>query len=194
MDLQYIEASLQRTAGPFAELLDQGSNLFNFQGARHRALFGERNRRGRHPYHTWQVGIAAGVADLRTHLGAETVQQVDQAFQASDVRVAPDSQVAFADAGVLVHRQGLREDQAGLALGTGTVVHAVPVGDEAVFCGHVHAHRRHDDTVTQFQTVQFERGKQQAHVGGSIGSNDGLMLSYANILCKYAHFCAVGTF
>ncbi len=173
VDLDTVEAGLDRTAGGVDVLGDDGRDLVLGQLARHRVRLhpvggehlaggGQRARGdGLEAVLVVRVGDPAGVHELDDDPAALAVHGVGDLAPALDLRVAVDAgrgQVALADGARL---RALGDDEGGR--GALAVVLDLEVGGDAVRVRAVAGQRRQHDAVRQLAEGGGQGGEQVGH-------------------------------
>ncbi len=185
VNLEDVEAGLQRTLGGVGPMALEGCQVVNRELPRHDVARRHRLGRRRHglpaPLSACQVvGRQRPVAEPGPLHGAFTARmrdldgrhhplrphEVGDALERRDVRRRPQPHVAVGDAALRGNRGGLDEDAAGAAERQPAEVREVPVLGDAVD-GGIGGHRRDHHPIGECQGANGDGGKQQrlGHVG-----------------------------
>ncbi len=184
VDLDDLEARLERQLRRGGELGDDVAQLLAAQLVRHGVALVEGDRAGpqrrpaallgrQRPFAApRRVGaaLAARVGELEARDGAVGADLLDDAGEGLGLRLVPQPQVVRADAAFGGDAGGLEQDQARSADGAGDVVLEVPVvrgaDGEAVGVGAVLAHRRHPHPVGDVEVAQADGVEERGGQGG----------------------------
>jgi hypothetical protein len=171
MNLEDIETGVAGTSCGIAVKFDQTRNFIRRECAWNRAGIREGYGGRRDVNQIGKISVASGMADLGACFCAKAMKQLNQRFQATNVFIAPDAEVAWADTAVSVDSQCFWKNQPCLTQRASAVMNAMPVRDEAIVRCHVHAHRGHDNAVFKCEAFDCVGGQQQAHLADSIVVN-----------------------
>ncbi len=176
VDLDDVEAGIERARRGLAKAADDSRNLVERQRPRDRIALDERlirrtdrlpaavlrsNRARRLPGPA-RARLPAGMRELDTGQRLLRVDEANDAREAGDVAVVVDAEILRADAPIGGDGRRFGHHQRGAADGARGEMHEVPVVREPVNA-RVLAHRRNDDAVGQGQRTQGQRIEEMRH-------------------------------
>ena len=162
MNFNEIKTYLNRPACSCAKSGDNFIDLSQCQRLRRLAAFVKLYCRRCYRHAVRHRTFAACMSQLHANFSSLSVYGSHQLFHPLNLSIFPQAQVLRGNASPAFHCRGFHNNQPYLPRRSTGVVQEMPISYFAVSCGFIHAHRRHNDAVFQFQICNGIRCEQHS--------------------------------